>query len=261
MFDTAMMKIDITEQFTLLPRAPIVEAVIQVHARPECSWEEKDIIAAFTPKLPDYPKLNSRNALKQEVKLVANQPAEAFMPSMVWHGLIFQSNDGSQSVQFNRDGFVFSRLQPYQSWNQFFGEAMRLWKIYLEIALPADMQRIGLRFINKIELPPKVVDFEDYIQPYPEPPYNLELPFLSFFHQDTLLVPGSPYAINIIRTIQPAQNPQIQGLGLIVDIDASTTQSFEIKDGALEERLAELRWLKNKVFYGSITPKALELFK
>jgi uncharacterized protein (TIGR04255 family) len=89
----------------------------------------------------------------------------------------------------------------------------------------------------------------------------MELPFLNFFHHDTFAVPGYPYAINVIRTIQPPLNPQIEGLGLIVDIDAFTTQPFEIKDGMLEERLTELRWLKNKAFFCSITPKALELFR
>jgi uncharacterized protein (TIGR04255 family) len=138
---------------------------------------------------------------------------------------------------------------------------MRLWKIYLKTARPIDAQRIGLRFINKIDLPLKEANFENYIKPHPETPFNLELPFLSFFHQDTLAVQGYPYAINITRTIQPPQNPQTEGLGLIVDIDAFTTQPFEIKDGVLEERLVDLRWLKNKAFFGSITSKALELFR
>ena len=255
------MKIDITEQFELLPGAPIVEAVIQVHARPESSWTEKEIVECLKPKLPEYTTAFSRSQVQHELKLGANRPPQMTEQNLGWHGLLCQSQDGRQSVQFSRDGFIFSRLNPYQKWEQFFGETMRLWKLYLEMARPKDVQRIGLRFLNKIPLPPKDVNFEHYIQPYPEPPFNLELPFLSFFHHDTLAVPGYPYAINIIRTIQPAQNPQAEGLGLIVDIDAFTTQPFEIKDGMLEERLAELRWLKNKTFFGSITPEALKLFR
>lgn len=189
----ATMKIEIAEQFELLPRAPIVEAVIQVHARPEVSWEEKEISACLKPKLLEFEKSFSRNAVQHKVTLGAAQQPQASEQNLGWHGLLCQSKD--QSVQFNRDGFVFSRLQPYQGWNQFFGDAMRLWKIYLETARPKEMQRIGLRFINKIQLPPKEVDFEKYIQPYPEPPFNLELPFLSFFHHDTLAVPGYAYAL------------------------------------------------------------------
>lgn len=254
------MKIDITEQFELLPKAPIVEAVIQIHARPEASWDESEIMI-LKPKIPEYKKIVSRRQVRHQVKLNANQPPQALEENLGWHGLACQTEDERQGVQFNHDGFVFHRLNPYQSWEQFFNEAMRLWKIYREIARPTDTQRIGLRFINKIDLPPKEVNFEAYIQPHPETPSNLEFPFMGFFHHDTLAVPGHPYAINVIRTIQPPQNPQVDGLGLIIDIDAFTIQAIEIKDNTLEERLAELRWLKNKTFFGSITSNALALFR
>jgi uncharacterized protein (TIGR04255 family) len=170
-----------------------------------------------------------------------------------------QSKD--RRVQFSREGLFFSKLQPYQSWNQFSGDALRLWNIYAEVARPLEMQRIGLRFINKIQLPPRELDFEKYIQPHPVPPVGLEPSFLGFFHQDTLGVPDHPYAINIVRTIQPPPNPLTDGSGLIIDIDAFTTQSFENGLGVLEQRLAELRWLKNKAFFGSVTPAALQLFR
>lgn len=253
------MKIDVTEQFELLPRAPIVEAVIQIHARPEISWDEKEVLASLRPKLSEFENSVSRKNVQHQVTLGSAHQPMVSETDLGWHGLVCRSKD--QSVQFNRDGFVFSRLQPYQSWNQFYGDAMRLWEIYQETAHPVEMQRIGLRYINKIQLPPKETDFERYIQPHPVPPDKLELPFLSFFHQDTLAVPGYPYAINIIRTVMPAPNSQAGGVALIVDIDAFTTQPLDIKEGVLGERLTDLRWLKNKAFFGSITPVALELFR
>ena len=70
------MKIDIAEQFELLPRAPIVEAVIQIHARPETSWEEKKILDCLKPKLSEFEKSFSRNNVKHEVKLGAAQPPQ-----------------------------------------------------------------------------------------------------------------------------------------------------------------------------------------
>src|ERR1035437_1009372 len=89
------MKIDITEQFELLPRAPIVEAVIQVHARPEVSWEEKDILANLKPKLSEFEKSFSRNNVKHEVKLVAAHPPQVSEENLGWHGLLCQSKEQS----------------------------------------------------------------------------------------------------------------------------------------------------------------------
>ena len=67
--------------------------------------------------------------------------------------------------------------------------------------------------------------------------------------------------MNIIRTIQPPAAQGGAGFGLILDIDIFTTQGFEVDEATLERRLLEMRWLKNKVFFGSVTPKARTLFQ
>lgn len=254
------MKIDATEQFQHLPHAPIVEAVIEVRARAECAWEESLVSEQLKPKLPDYPDVASQNEFRQEFKLGLGQPPEARQHDLGWKGLRFQSADKRHVAQFNRDGFVFSRLQPYESWEQLRNEGMRLWRIHADLARPTEVQRIGLRYINRIVLPVQEDKFKDYIQPHAETPSGLDLPFLGFFHLDTLAVPDYPYTINVVRTIQPPQDAHAQGIRLILDIDVFTTQPVELRQELLETRMAEMRWLKNKVFYGSITQKALETF-
>ncbi len=156
---------------------------------------------------------------------------------------------------------MFSRLEPYIDWEQLSGEGLRLWAIFKELAQPVEIRRVGLRFINRIQLPPGELRFEDYIQSPPAPPGGLELPFLGFMQHDTLAVPGYPFAVNVIRTIQPPPSAGASGIALIFDIDVFTTQAFELDNSVLSHRLLEMRWLKNKVFYGSITQKALEMFR
>lgn len=255
------MKIDVTEKFPHLSLAPIVEAAIQITARAEAQWEEKAVTDVLKLKLPAYPKLVSRSNIRHQVKLSGAELAQATKEDLGWHGLLFQSEDQRQVAQFNRDGFVFSRIRPYDCWEQLFSEAMQLWRVYFEIARPAEAQRIGLRFINRIGLPRAEVRLRDYIQPFPESPVGLESSFFGFFHQDTLAIPGYPYAVNVIRTVQPPENPDAEGSSLILDFDAFTTQPFELKEGMLEARLAEMRWLKNKAFFGSITQRTLEMFQ
>lgn len=129
------------------------------------------------------------------------------------------------------------------------------------MARPTEAQRIGLRFINRLVLPVQETRFEDYIEPYAQPPRNLDLPFLAFFHHDTLTVPGYPYAVNVVRTIQLPQDPRTQGVGIILDIDVFTLRPFENDRELTDKRLAEMRWLKNKAFFGSFTEKALKSFR
>ena len=212
------LKIDVTERFDHLPHAPIVEAVIDIRARAGDAWEEATVKARMQAQLADYAYLDTQRVYEHEMKLDQGKPAEQTLRDLGCKGVRFKSTDERHIVQFNRDGFVFSRLTPYESWEQLHGEAMRLWQIYSGMAHPAQVQRLGLRFINRIELPPEEVRYEDYIQPAPEPPKHLELPFHGFLHHDTLAVPGHAYALNVIRTIQNVPN---QPLAVVLDIDAS----------------------------------------
>ena len=103
------MNIDVTEKFQHLPRAPIVEAVIEIRNRAETAWEEGVISNQLKPKLQDYPKVTSRSGIRHEVKLGVGQAPQATKHDLGWQGLWFQSADERQNAQFNRDGFLFSR--------------------------------------------------------------------------------------------------------------------------------------------------------
>lgn len=257
----AKLIINIEETFQPLPRAPIVEAVIDIRARAVAALEEALVKPQLEAKLNGYEFLDSQREIQQEFTVETGKPLSTMIRDLGWKGLRFQSTDKKHIAQFNRDGFVFSRLEPYESWEQLYEEGMRLWSVYIELAQPVEVHRIGLRYINRIQLPPDELRFEDYLEPAPVPPKGLDLPFHGFMHQDTLAVPDYPYAINVIRTIQPPSAPGSAGLGLILDIDVFTTQGLELDKAALEQRLLEMRWLKNKVFFGSVTPNALKLFQ
>jgi len=253
--------IDEKEPFQRLAQAPIVEAVIEIRAQAEAPWEEPAITEQLKTRLPDYPTLQSQQQFMHEVKIELGQKAEGVIQNLGWKGLRFESADKLHIAQFNRDGFLFSHLQPYDSWEQFCSEGLRLWLLHVALAKPVEIQRLGLRFINRMMLSMEGAQLEDYLQNLPQNPQGLHLPIGGFFHHDILGVPGYPYVINIRRMIQPPDVPTAKEIGVILDIDVCTIRPFELQSGILERYLAEMRWLKNKVFYGSITPKAVDKFK
>ena len=256
-----IVEIQIDEAFEHLPRAPIVEAVIDIRARAQAQWDESAAKSQLEPKLPDYAFLDSQQEFETEVRVRPDQPPQQVVRDLGWKGVRFQSTDKLHIVQFNRSGLVFSRLEPYKDWEQLYNESQRLWSMFKPLAQPVEIQRIGVRFINRIKMPIGELHFEDYIQPAPESPRGLELPFHGFMHQDTLVVLGHAYAINVIRTIQRPQSAGASGAALILDIDVFTAQPFELDDAILTRRLLEMRWLKNKTFFGSVTEKTLETFR
>ena len=64
-----------------------------------------------------------------------------------------------------------------------------------------------------------------------------------------------------ISKLQPIQAGGGKGFGLLLDIDVFSTEPFDLRDDLLTQRLIEMRWLKNKVFFGSITEQALKSFQ
>src|SRR3989304_396465 len=190
-----MLKIDVTESFPHLEHAPIVEAVIEIRTRVESPWEESGLREQLKGKLPSYPKIISQSEFRHELKMKIGQPPEQSFHDLGWKGLRLQSADDRYIAPFNREGFIFSRLQPYESWDQFKEEAMRLWNVYAELAKSLEVQRLGVRFINRITLPVGEVRLDDYLRLPPQTPSGLDLPIMSFFHQDSLIVTGHPYAV------------------------------------------------------------------
>lgn len=254
-----MFKMDLTELFPPLSRAPIVEAVIGVTARAESVWEESAVSEQFKQRLPEYPDVQAHREVRYEFKHAADAQPEQTVHDMGWRGLRCESADKLHIAQFNRDGFSFSRLKPYQSWEQFYQEGMRLWKLYNEIAQSSEVQRLGLRFINRIEFSQAEAKPEDFLENPPKTPRGMEIPFEGFLHQNTFSVPGYPYGVNLVQTVQPAQGAN-DSWGVILDIDVFTTEPIANQD-LIGQHLTKMRWLKNKVFFGSITTKTLELLK
>lgn len=259
------LEINIDESFPHLSHAPIIEAVIDIRISGNELLEENTLKFQREPKLVNYQFWDSQREIQFNLQHVVG-PKESMPPPPIiqdlgWKGLRFRSEDRKQIVQFNKNGFTFSRLDPYQSWEALYSEASRLWEEYVVLVKPFMINRIGVRYINRFQLPLGEGRFEDYLKPSPEPPKNLDLPFMNFLHQDTLIVPDHPYAINIVRTVQPSPDPNTMAVTLVLDIDAFTLPGFEFDNELLERKLFEIRWLKNKAFFGSITDKAMNLFE
>jgi uncharacterized protein (TIGR04255 family) len=245
-------KIDLTEKFPHLPGAPIVEALVDLRCKAEVPWEEQSVKAALTPAMGGYDYLDSQKESQIQVKVSQGQEPEQSIRDLGWRGLRYRSSDQKNIAQFNRDGFIFRRLPPYEDWDKFRGEALRLWQIHRSIANTTQIQRIGLRYVNRIKLAPDNMKVSEYISGGPLPPKGLGGTFHNFIHRDTWAC--DPYAVNVARAFQAL--PQ-QPMALILDIDVFSTTAFEFQPSVLDSKLAEMRWLKNKTFFGIISNKLL----
>lgn len=249
--------LDLNEKFTRLSRPPIVEAVIHWQARATHALDLDSLDSDLTVQLPQYPVHEpiqrwgaSASPSDQETAPVVHRPKEL-------QGIRLKSTDQRSIVQFLRDGLVFSRTQEYEHWETFVTAAKGAWKVFMEIANPVETQRLGVRFINHIT-EATCGSMNRFLKDPPTRPS--ELPLDEFIYQSKFSVPGYPFGIRVIKVMQPSMQELRQSSGLFIDIDVFSTRPIPNDAEALDDALAKMRWLKNKVFFTLLTDDALKSF-
>ena len=172
----------------------------------------------------------------------------------------FRSPYEQKVVQARLDGFTFNKLKPYENWEMFRDEGRELWEFYLELAHPLRVNRIALRYVNRIEVPLPFGDFNEYILTNPQVAPKLPQSLSSFFMRIQIPFSDQMALATITQTME--KPTESQKLPLIIDIDVVRQSNFT-KDAFSEiwDGFEELRIVKNDIFFNSITEKAQELFK
>jgi uncharacterized protein (TIGR04255 family) len=254
--------IDTSEQFQHLDKAPIVEAVIELKGIPTRPWSEDLLLKTLDDALPDYQA--SERGVKATIgvtqKISPEEHSISTEQHSEWTGFRFRhKTQQSYLAQFERTGFLLSRIAPYENWETFVCEALRLWNLYQKAVDIKEIQRIGVRFLNLIQIPLQS-SLLDYLRRAPIPPEGLELPYLGFLHSDILKVPDSPYVVTTNTTIQPDPKGE-PFVGLIVDVDVFTDRPLSNDEAEIRRWLDEMRWLKNKAFFGTLTEDRIKELK
>jgi uncharacterized protein (TIGR04255 family) len=246
----AVLKIDLSEPFEHLPHAPIVEAVIHWQARAEKKLDPDAFLAQLKEKLKDREPDYQTPQRQQEVNVGAEiGPDEASLRQRhTWHGYRFESADKQYVAQF----------KPYEDWEKFEAEAKRLWSIYRELAEPSEVQRLGVRFINVLS-PVEPNRLAELLAVPPRSPDGFTLPLKGFMHQSTFEIPGHPYNLKVIQTIQPAGVSEQGSYNLIFDLDVLTTGPTSFDD--VDNRLLQMQWIKNRAFFSFFKPDAIAKFR
>lgn len=236
-------------------KAPIKEAIIDIQIdQPAGSLKLTDLEHLGT-KAEGYSALGSLLFGRLTGRLEAGQFTATTDQDHV--GFRFAGGDGKYVASFRLNGFGFSRLAPYQTWEQFRDEARALWTIYREAVGSVSITRVGLRYVNQLDLPANLRDFRDYIRSYPEVSSDLPQQLAAFFMQVHVPLPdiGAVLVLNEAMVPPPAENL----VSLLLDIDVSKMGLKLTADEEVWSMLEVFRLRKNLVFEGCITNTTREL--
>lgn len=242
-----------------LPNAPITEALIDIRVELPPGTTVATL-KGFRDRLGEaYPQCRERRHWSGQFKLSKSEPLKVEAGTEEVDGFLLTSPDGTQVAQARKDGFTFSRLKPYKNWSHLREEAKALWGDYCEVAQPSRVTRIAVRYINRLELPIPVGDFRQWLKTVPDVAPDLPQRLAGFFLKLHIPFEDPKGYVNIIQTMEAGGDEE--SVPLVFDIDAFVPVDYKPEDGQIWKRLEDLRAIKNRVFFGSITDKLKERFQ
>jgi len=237
------------------PNAPITEAIIDLRVELPANTQVEMLDRVQEGEEESYP-------VKLPLYLEQVQVSPGLTASAVRRqvGFRFQSKDEKYLFQARTDGFTMSRFPPYEDWDRFQAETQRLWAAYRRVAKPMKVLRLAVRYLNRLDLPLPVSNFEDYLRTVPQVPAELPQGLSGYFMQLKMPMESikSTALINegiIEEAIRPS------AVSIVLDIDIFRTDDVPSDEDGLWRVMDELRKAKNQVFEASITEKARELFQ
>jgi uncharacterized protein (TIGR04255 family) len=232
--------------------APATEALVDI--RVDGSVENSalaELSAELAGTYPiEHPLIEWTGTLKDD--------EEAVMENRVVRGFLRRNDDTRSVVQLRRDGFTFSKLHPYTSWEQIRAIAREHWERYAAVAKPTKVVRLAVRYINHLRPPSGWTTSTDWLSIHAT---SARLPGGSDTPQDFFVRilerhPRQPYMATVtVATVQDSPGQR----ALLFDIDTACENEFAADDSAVWSVLDNLRDFKNDIFFSSITSKTREL--
>ena len=151
-------------------KPPVVEALCEVYFS-ESEWNST-LPGKFYSKIEqEYPETKELQQVEAAVSVSAAAQGAQFQ--IRGTRIQFINSDKSRIVQLEKDLIVVNQLRPYLKFREWQPVINTMIRSYSELAHPRGIKRMGMRYINEIELPPIPLHMQDYFRVYPQLPQEM----------------------------------------------------------------------------------------
>jgi uncharacterized protein (TIGR04255 family) len=239
-----------------LRNAPITEAIIDFRVKPRAEFTAAEFHSAKAELVTEFPTASEHRGYSFRVD--SSKPDVSALRDLGLQGLFFQSPDKKMVAQFRVDGFALNRLAPYTSWASLLPVAMRLWRLYSEIAQSEAVIRLALRYLNRIALPAAMTNFERYLTAAPMIPVALPQSVSQFVSRVTIH-DADEIAAHVGQVLEA--DASAKRVSIILDIDAYKETHFRPSDPEIEATLQRLRDFKNRICFNYLSDETVRMFE
>lgn len=238
------------------PRAPIIEAVIQLR-------EVADVDARLQKKVVQklkraYPHQQPVHAFEVALDNTGGSVAVA----QESEGFRLANDDQTDVLIINARGVTAVRLAPYTGWPALRGRAEAAWNVWREAAPGHAIERLGIRMINRIDIPATAAptrQLEDFLHLRPALPALSHAPMDGFLVQVSIPTFDPMWKATLTSTLLLPM-PVPGHYSILLDIDVSRTTAIPLNDALLWPIIDHARAIKNDPFERCITDATRKLF-
>jgi len=236
-------------------KPPIVEAVCEFRLTPETRWDLTVPGLLYERLKGSFPQKEQR--MIQEMELTQG-PEGLHQQIRTSERIIFFTEDKKMLVQVGPRLLAINVLKPYPHWEGFKPRIEMAWKSLQAAIEVQGLERIGLRYINHIELPAQGGELAEYFEFYPFVGQRLPQQMVSF-------LAGVEFSYADDRDhcrVQFTRIPASGGRSLfMLDIDYFLARPGAVKPAEALAWVEEAHSRVEEVFEGCITDKLREMFE
>ena len=238
-------------EFPNLAHAPIREALIDFRVPGATFTATLDALKSLKEELrPQYPSTSPIQQYRGQFQ-VGDRGAMSAHTGPELRGYRLDRDKGRDVAQLQVDGFTFSRLAPYRSWDRMLQDAWSVWDRYVTVLKPESVERVATRFINSISIP-QPGELDQVLRSPPAPSDGTMTNFLFRYE----LAPANGVSAVVSLATEDAPAPSV-----ILDIDCFVRESLPPDRATLQRFLSGVRHAKNRIFFSSLTDEAIARFR
>lgn len=233
--------------------APVIEALCEVYFR-ESEWDTT-IPGIFYERVSDeFPNKSERMGVEIELSLAAEVLATRTRHPEPRSQ--FSRSDGSRMLQIGRDLLVVNQVRPYPHFGKWRPAVLDAVSLYEELAKPKGVERIGMRYINRIEIPGETLEMAEYFGLYPEIPERIGSSHGAFMMR--VEVPSVHERHQLMVTFGSAPQQTKGSRAFLLDLYDMVVPTTPI--GSVEEYLDEAHENIERLFESIITDSTRTIF-
>ena len=241
----------------LYENPPLIEALCEFRFEPSQPWDWTIPGLVYDKIKSDFPKKRQQNVLQVELQAEREEVAQSVKGGIA--RMQFLRDDEHALIQVGPDLLVINHLKPYPTWRVFSEMIANGLSVYRQVANPQGIRRIGLRYINRIEIPESQVLIQDYLLAVPKVPDSVPQIFATWVQRVEIPFEQAN-GLLVLQSGLMRQKGQ-EGTAFLLDLDFVTLQPNTVTLNSTMEWVDQAHIKVERTFEACVMDKARALFK